>query len=77
MSETPEAPIDTGIYSAAMTDEPGFDDADTSDEQSGEDAPETSDPTTGPGGQIAPREDEDGDQMADEGGLLGDAEGER
>ena len=74
MSDTPEA-TDTGIYSEAMTDEPGFDDADTADEQSGEDGPETtSEPTTGPGGQIAPREDEDGDQMADEGGLLGDAE---
>ena len=67
-------------------DEPGFDDADIEDEKSGEDAPETTtgDPASGPGGQIAPREGANladqqdaadaGQQMADEGGLLGDGD---
>ena len=69
MSEDPEAPIDSGIHSAAMADEPGFDDADTSNEESGEDGPEAEDPTTGPGGQIAPREESAVDRT--EAGLPG------
>ena len=60
---------DSGVYSTELTGadnlggerrEPGFDDADVQDEQSGEDEPETTtgDPTKGPGGQIEPRDAE-------------------